>query len=438
MCTLTSLYHPTTREQLDKGMYVWFPKPNSFTGEDVLELHIHGGRAVIHDTLEAISACDGTRMAEPGEFTKRAFDNDKMDLTEVEGLADLLEAQTHHQRKVALSQMQGSISRFYLQLREDLIRASAYMEAFIDFGDDAEIDPEVVEQSRRRIINLRDRIIQHLNDGKRGERLRDGAVITIIGPPNAGKSSLINLLARRKASIVSPIPGTTRDIIEVMLDVGGYPVVIGDTAGIRVSQDVIEQEGVEMAKERLHRSDIKLCVLDCNTLMEMKTPDALDPLLLQLVDPGTLFIFNKTDLIQSSTSSQWTRTKQSIIQQLEQHFKSNTHLHDHISIPPINSIELSCSKQEGINQLLKQLEISLREMFEIKDVEAPLLTRLRHKEHLTNCVESLDRYLYHCDDDIVLASEELRSAIKSIGSISHHVNVDDLLDVIFKDFCIGK
>ncbi|EFA83409.1 GTP-binding protein 3 [Heterostelium album PN500] len=437
MTVLSNFYDPTSGEQLDRGMYVWFQGPNSFTGEDVLELHIHGGRAVIHDMLEALSKVDGLRMAEPGEFTKRAFENGKMDLTEVEGLADLLDAQTNQQRKIALQQMQGSIGKLYTELRDQLIRASAYMEAYIDFGDDAEIEPAVVEQSKQRIIAIRNKIMKHLTDGKRGEKLRDGATVTIIGPPNAGKSSLINLLANRRASIVSPIEGTTRDVVEVMLDIGGYPVILGDTAGIRESTDVIEREGVSMARDRVLNSEITLCVFDCNALI--KSNGKIEPMLLDLIDCNTIFLFNKIDLLlDDDNNNKWKETKQQILQQIYEAIRQQPLRQSLFKVNNVFSCELSCSNQTGIKDLLSRIELYLKELFEINEKEAPLLTRMRHKEHLINCVESLNNYLEYCDTDVVIASEELRSAIRSIGSITYHVNVDDLLDVIFKDFCIGK
>eukprot|EP01133_Synstelium_polycarpum_P014488 gene14488-17094_t len=409
MASLSSFYHPKTREQLDKGMSIWFPAPNSFTGEDVLELHVHGGRAVIHDTLEAVSAVEGTRAAEPGEFTRRAFDNGKMDLTEVEGLADLLEAQTHHQRTVALAQMQGAINTFVNDLRGDLVKAAAHMEAFIDFGDDAELDPIIVERSRQQIVGIRDRIVAHLADGRRGERLRDGAHVAIVGPPNAGKSSLVNLLAKRRVSIVSAIPGTTRDVVEATLDIGGYPVVLGDTAGIRKTPDAIEQIGVDLARERIQLADINICVLDVAALISFGP----DPIVGELSATNTIFILNKIDLVQAET---WNSQKPQILEQLGHAIKANA---------PIQYCEISCISQLGVESLISILEHRLKNI-------------LRHKEHLRDSVESLNRYLEYYDFDIVLAAEELRSAVKSIGSISYRVGVDDLLDVIFRDFCIGK
>ncbi|EGC35443.1 hypothetical protein DICPUDRAFT_152248 [Dictyostelium purpureum] len=431
LATLSTFYHPKTNEQVDKGIFVWFPSPNSFTGEDVVEFHIHGGRAVISETLDAISSVDGTRPSEQGEFTRRAFENGKMDLTQIEGLSDLLDASTSYQKKIALKQMQGSIGQFYFSLRKDLIRASAYMEAFIDFGDDAEIDNETVEQSKRSIIAIRDKIQAHLDDGRRGERLRDGASIAIVGPPNSGKSSLINLLSNRKASIVSPIAGTTRDIVEVTLDIGGYPVVIGDTAGLRLStNDIIEKEGIEMAKDRFNQSDIKLFLFDSNQLFNLDNNSNDNELenLLNFIDNETIIIFNKFDLIKNSSQDKWSQLKSNILEKIKT--KNN--------LTNVQSIEISCNENIKIKELISLLKLNLSNMFEMNDQESPLLTRARYKQHLTECVESLDRYLYYCDEDIVIASEELRRALLSISAITHPVDLNDLLDVIFRDFCIGK
>eukprot|EP01132_Coremiostelium_polycephalum_P005264 gene5264-6555_t len=437
LATLTSIYHPETNEQLDKAMYLWFPSPNSFTGEDVVEFHVHGGKAVISDTLEAISVVPGTRVSKPGEFTMRAFENGKMDLTQVEGLSDLLNSTTQHQRKVALSQMQGSVGKFYYRLRDELIKSSAHMEAFIDFGDDAELDPEIVEQSKSRIEQIKNKITQHLNDGRRGERLKYGAQMVIIGPPNAGKSSLINLLANRKAAIVSPIPGTTRDVIEVGLDIGGYPVVIGDTAGIRLSpSDAIEQEGVEMAKERFLNSEIKLAVFDCLELLS----NGIDPMLLDMIDSKTIFILNKIELVKDNPI--WNETRSSLTSTIKHNISKNENQLNNSTTTTINPIiiEMSCLENIGLKNLLDSLEIILKDLFDMSsaDSDAPLLTRVRYKQHLKDCEQALENYLYYFENDIVLASEELRFAIKSIGEITHSVNLDELLDVVFSDFCIGK
>ncbi|RHZ83004.1 hypothetical protein Glove_101g25 [Diversispora epigaea] len=242
------IVHPITGEMLDHGLVLWFPGPNSYTGEDIAEFHIHGGTSVVRGVLDALGSIEGFRHAECGEFTHRAFDNDKLDLTEVEGIADLLNAETEAQRRLALRQAQGGLKHLYDTWRQQLIENMAFVEAVIDFGEDENIEDGVLNQVNERIKHLVSIIQNHMNDNRRGEILRDGIHVTIMGPPNVGKSSFLNYLAQRQAAIVSPIPGTTRDIIEISLNIGGYPIIIGDTAGLRKSDDIIEMEGITRAK----------------------------------------------------------------------------------------------------------------------------------------------------------------------------------------------
>ncbi|KAI7869140.1 tRNA modification GTPase TrmE [Spinellus fusiger] len=243
------IQHPQTKEILDRGIVLWFPGPHSFTGEDSVELQIHGGNAVVSSVLNALGTLDSFRMAEQGEFAKRAFDNDKLDLTELEGLADLLNAETEVQRKVALRQVEGGLRIPYEGWREKIIQCMATLEAVIDFGEDEQIEDNVLDQVVTSVVHLRDVMQHHLNDNV-GEMVRSGIQVAIVGPPNAGKSSFLNRLAKREAAIVSDIPGTTRDVVEVMLHLGGYPVIVSDTAGLRDSEDRIEMEGIRRAKAR--------------------------------------------------------------------------------------------------------------------------------------------------------------------------------------------
>ncbi|KAI9032599.1 tRNA modification GTPase TrmE [Phycomyces nitens] len=273
--------HPITREVLDRALVLWFPGPHSFTGEDIVELQIHGGNAVVKSVLDALGSLEGFRMAEQGEFARRAFDNDKLDLTELEGLADLLNAETEIQRKVALRQAEGGLRIPYDSWRKDIIRCMATTEAVIDFGEDEQIEEGVLDQGN------------HV-----GEIVRSGINVAIVGPPNAGKSTLLNLLAKREAAIVSDIPGTTRDVVEVTLNLGGYPVIVSDTAGLRESEDIVEIEGIKRAKARqIYRalsSDVKICLLSFSHLKADKDIH-IDNVIRGVIDSATYVLLNKQD-----------------------------------------------------------------------------------------------------------------------------------------------
>ncbi|EIE84873.1 tRNA modification GTPase TrmE [Rhizopus delemar RA 99-880] len=267
--------HPISGETLDRGLVLWFPGPHSFTGEDSVELQIHGGNAVIRGVLDALKEIDDFRMADQGEFAKRAFDNDKLDLTELEGLADLLNAETEIQRKLAMQQAEGGLRVPYENWRKEIIECMATTEAVIDFGEDENIEDGVLDE----------------DDSRVGEIVRSGVHVAIMGPPNAGKSTLLNKLTKREAAIVSNIPGTTRDIVEVKLDLGGFPVILCDTAGLRESEDTIEMEGIKRAKNRIDNSDIKICMLP------LDNGASIDPMIEQMIDNDTYVILNKEDTI---------------------------------------------------------------------------------------------------------------------------------------------
>ncbi|KAF9286049.1 tRNA modification GTPase gtpbp3, mitochondrial [Mortierella alpina] len=298
---------PQTNELLDKGMVVWFPGPRSFTGEDSVEFHCHGGKAVVDSVLRGIgNAGPQVRLAQPGEFARRAFENDKLDLTEVEGLADLLNAETEAQRRLALRQADGGLKNLYESWRTQLIQGMALIEALIDFGEDENIEDGVYDSVVAKVQALYNEIQRHTNDDRCGEILRDGIHVTILGPPNAGKSSFLNFITKRQAAIVSPIPGTTRDIVEVSLDIGGYPILIGDTAGLRTSQDEIEMEGVKRAQDRIQLADINVAILPVTDFL--KGPgingscgeggDGVDTIVLDAIrhNPKTMVLINKMDL----------------------------------------------------------------------------------------------------------------------------------------------
>ncbi len=396
---LRALRDPSTGEVFDKALVAWFAAPNTETGEPMAELHLHGGRAVVGAALDALAHLGFCRMAEPGEFTRRAFEHGKLDLTEAEGIADLVAAETAAQRRQALQQMDGALHRLYENWRAKGLRALAYLEAAIDFPDE-DLPDGLADEVRVAVAGLQAEIAAHLED-RRGERLRDGLSIAIIGPPNAGKSSLLNLLARREAAIVSETAGTTRDVIEVHLDLGGWPVVLADTAGLRDSGDAIEQEGVRRARARAAAADLRVLVVDASGdwRAEMKTiigtTESWD-------SSRDIVVANKTDLA---------------------------------AVDDPGIVALSIRSGAGLPELLTRLETSAKASME-EGAGAPPLTRARHREALLECQSSLERALHA--PEVALAAEDLRLALRAIGRITGTVRLDELLDVIFRDFCIGK
>jgi tRNA modification GTPase len=392
---------PRTGEAIDDGLALFFPGPNSFTGEDVAELHIHGSRAVIAALLDTLAALPGLRLAEPGEFTRRAFEHGKLELTAAEGLADLVAAETAAQRRQALRQLEGALGRLYEDWRGRLLRALAHFEAAIDFPEEG-LPEGLSEEVRESTAALGAEIARHLADGHRGERLRDGVAVAIIGPPNAGKSSLMNALARRDVAITSAVAGTTRDVIEVALDLGGYPVVLADTAGLRAASDSIEEEGVRRARARAAAADLRLLVLDATEVVR-PLPDGL-------VDRDAIVILNKVDLGVGPAGEQA----------------------DRLGNEP--ALRLSVLTGMGMGTLLARLEKEVAARFAPGD--APLLTRARHRAALEACVAALDRFANQ--PALELAAEDLRLATQALGRITGRVDIEDMLDVIFREFCIGK
>jgi tRNA modification GTPase len=387
-------------ELIDESLVLWFPAPASFTGEDVVELHVHGGRAVVGGVLEALADCEGLRPAEPGEFTRRAFEHGKLDLTAAEALADLVNAETEGQRRQALRQYQGELGAVYDTWRDRLIRAVAHLEATIDFSDE-DLPGGIEEEIRGQIVTLWEEIESHLEDGHCGERLRDGIHLAIVGPPNAGKSSLFNVIARREAAIVSGQPGTTRDVVEVALDIGGYPVVIADTAGLRDTTEEVEKEGVRRALMRARDADLTVVVFDGSVW------PAVDGLAGALLDSKTIAVVNKSDL---------GRVK-----------------------PPIDvggypALAASALTGEGIDALIAAIEQGVAARFDLQGT--PPLTRVRHRTALEECRQSLQRAATAAGAELV--AEDLRLAARALGRITGRVDVEEILDVIFRDFCIGK
>ena len=387
---------------LDDALAIFFKAPASFTGEDVLELHVHGGRAVVDGVLAALGGLKGLRAAEPGEFTRRAFENGRMDLTAAEGLNDLVQAQTAAQRLQALRQMDGALGALYERWRAELIDCLALVEAEIDFSDE-ELPEDLTANLGARIMALRGEIEAHLADSRRGERLREGVSAVILGPPNVGKSSLLNALAGRDAAIVSETAGTTRDVIEVAMDLGGYPVSLVDTAGLREAAEQVEAEGVRRARERAERADLRL------VMMEAAQWPEIPPEVAEVRENGTILVLNKCDR----------------------------------GGPPAGIVDgqqavyaVSAATGAGLATLLAALEARVAELCEI--TESPALTRARHREALVECVAALDRYAAQGACDRVLGAEDLRLAARALGRITGRVDVEDLLDVIFSSFCIGK
>lgn len=396
---LRTLRDPSTGEAIDRGLVVRFEAPNSETGEPMAELHLHGGRAVVGAALDAIARLGFCRLAEPGEFTRRAFEHGKLDLTEAEGIADLVAAETAAQRRQALQQMDGALHRLYESWRSAGLRALAHLEAAIDFPDE-DLPSGLADEVRTAIAALQKEISTHLAD-RRGERLREGLSIAIIGPPNAGKSSLLNLLARRDAAIVSETAGTTRDVIEVHLDLGGWPVVLADTAGLRASPDAIEQEGVRRAKARAAAADLRLLVLDASGDWRTER-DTLIAATENWNPAFDIVVANKSDLAPAEDA---------------------------------DVVALSANSGNGLPALLTRLERSAGELMQEGAGVVPL-TRARHREALVECQAALGRALLA--PEVALAAEDLRLAVRAIGRITGTVRIDELLDVIFRDFCIGK
>lgn len=395
---LRPLLRSKDKSIIDQSLAIVFTAPRSFTGEDVVELHLHGGPAILTAVFAELAAFPGFRPADPGEFTRRAFEHGKMDLTEAEGLGDLVNAETEAQARQALRQMQGELGRLYDGWREQLIASLAHLEADIDFPDE-DLPEGVAAAIAPKIAALRGDIERHLADGHRGEKIREGLDVVILGQPNVGKSSLLNALARREAAIVSDEAGTTRDIIEVPMDLAGYPVTIADTAGLRDSENVIEREGVRRARERAKRADIRLF---------MTTADAPEiPLeFADLFEKSDYRLVNKIDLSAKTTD-----------------FDAKARI-----------FSISVKTGGGVEELMTVLEADVTSRLDLSG--APALTRLRHRQSLEDCVAALQRFEAARAPE--LAAEDARLAVRSLGRITGRVDVEDILDVIFGDFCIGK
>lgn len=394
---LRAIRDPATGEELDRGLAVFMPGPHSFTGEDMAELHLHGGLAVRRAVLRALAAFPGSAAAGPGDFTRRAFLNGRLDLTEAEGIADLVAAETEAQRRQALRQLDGALGRQVAAWREQAIDLLAGAEAALDFSDEGDVDDDALDAARTgRATVLLGEIRAALGDGRRGERLREGFVVVLAGPPNAGKSTLLNALAGREAAIVSEIPGTTRDAIEVHCDLGGLPVILVDTAGLRETQDAVEAEGVRRSRLRIEAADL---------VLQLMPADAADTPLLD--DTGSVIaVRTKADLITGSQDG--TRA----------------------------GLAVSALTGAGLDALLDALRSAAEEAL---SGDAALVTRERHRDALTRASDHLERVVQGgCALAPELVAEDLRLAVRALGEVGGHVGVETILDRLFAGFCIGK
>ncbi|WP_421784529.1 tRNA uridine-5-carboxymethylaminomethyl(34) synthesis GTPase MnmE [Hyphobacterium sp.] len=383
---------------IDEGLVLWFAGPHSFTGEDSAEFQIHGGPAVIEALAARLSEL-GARLAEPGEFTRRAFEHGKLDLTEAEGLADLIDAETSAQREQALAQMSGSLRALYEDWRQRLIDVLAAIEGEIDFPDEEGVPEQLARTAGPILAALADDLAGHLDDDRRGERIRDGFSIAIIGPPNAGKSSLLNALARRDAAIVTEIPGTTRDIVEVRMDLGGFAVTLADTAGLRETEDVVEREGVKRALTRADSADFVIGLLDGGARWNQEMTPVLEK--------SDIIVFGKADLPAALT------------------------------LPDSRAPDLSVSARtgEGMGGLERRLSAIVAERLSKR--ELPALSRIRHRRSVEAARDALVRAQQQLFDP-ELAGEDVRLAVRALEQLTGRIDVEHVLDAIFSRFCIGK
>ncbi len=402
IATLRRIYNINTSELIDEGIILWFPGPQSYTGEDMAEIHIHGGKAVILAVQNEISKIENCRLAGPGEFTKLAFQNGKINLLKAESIADLISAETEIQRLQAIKIMKGNSSDKFNQIREKLLKLLSFVEAKIDFPDE-DLPKENFERIKNDSSDIISEINKILNDQKIGEIIREGFKIAILGPPNAGKSSLLNNLSNREVAIVSEIAGTTRDVVETHLNIDGYPVIISDTAGIRDSKDEIEKKGIKLSLKRAENADLKLVVVDAKSI-------DLSPFFNDLLKGNAILVVNKLDLIKNKLDQDLSKF-------------------DHVLI--------SLKDNLNIDKLILKIKNNLKNKFISQ--EDILITRERHRQHLVQCVEHLKNFLDKNDKkDFDKAAEDLRLATRHLGMIVGKVDVEEILGSIFNDFCIGK
>ncbi len=402
VASLRKFKDPQTQELIDEGILLWFPGPKSYTGEDMAELHVHGSKAVIHTIHRALSKIDGCRLAEPGEFTKIAFQNGKINLLKAESISDLISSETEIQRRQALKIMSGKSSDKFNSLRERLLKILSNIEAKIDFPDE-DLPDNILKNIHSETKSIKNEIDKILNDQKVGERIREGFKIAIVGPTNAGKSSLLNYLSKRDISIVSEIAGTTRDVIEAHLNLNGYPVVISDTAGIRDSKDEIEKKGIKLALERAEKADLNLIVI------EPKSVD-FSSFLKKFRPKNSILVINKMELGNDNITEE---------------------------IKNYETVLISIKKEKNLDKLINLIKENLKNKFILQD--DIYITRQRHRTNLEKCVEHLTNFEEKKSlEDFDKAAEDLRLATRYLGTIVGQVDVEEILGSIFKDFCIGK
>ena len=394
-------FDPLNNNLIDEGLLLLFHSPYSFTGDDLAEFHVHGSNAVIVCFLRVLSQQENCRLAEPGEFTKIAFQNNKIDLLEAESIADLIHSETELQRQQAVKFVQGSASNYYNNLREKLIKSLAYIEAKIDFGED-DLPGSIMKDVQKTIIEVSSDIKKILEDNKIGEKIRDGFRVSIVGEVNAGKSSLLNLLSKRNVAIVSEEEGTTRDVIETYLNIDGYPVILADTAGIRDSKNEVERKGISLAINKSKVADLNLIMIDNST-------KKINPKIKNIINKNSIVVLNKSD-INDKQNHNFVETE---------------------------TILLSVKNNLNIDKLINKIKEKLKKKF--LQSNNILVTRERHRNKLNECLIEINNFLKKDKDKgIEIAAEELRLATRHLGSIVGKVDVEEILGSIFKDFCIGK
>ena len=390
------------KELIDEGVIIWFPAPNSYTGENLAEFHVHGSRAVINAMHSAISKIKNCRLAEPGEFTKRAFQNGKINLLKAESIADLISSETEIQRKQALKIMSGKSADKFNSWREKLLKILSHVEAKIDFPDEG-LPKKIITEVQKTSNTVLTEIKKTLDDQNVGERIREGFKIAIIGPPNSGKSSLLNYLSKRDVAIVSEIAGTTRDVIETHLNLDGYPVIVSDTAGIRSSKNEIEKKGIKIALNRAEDADLRLVIVSAKNV-------DFTGVLKGLLTKNAILVVNKSDLIKGKLNSKFKKYE---------------------------NVLISIKKDSNLNKLITKIKSKLKNKF--TTAEDILITRERHRQNLKNCAQHLEKFQKKKSaQDFDKAAEDLRLATRHLGMIVGKVDVEELLGSIFNDFCIGK